>query len=416
MRVDHIYKMEGIKMKIFFLISLASSMLLAAESSQLSLKPSLYSRGGITMNMLKTKEGAGTDRFNLGAWGDQTNAVSNNLTELTLEAKYGESLKYTYGVDVENSNRFYNGTQQSLHERLNFMEFYQENMSLWFGNRAYRGDGDYLLMNWPLDEHNLLGGGIRFEKVGQVNLEFAAGIKANFESAPHNINIWINKIEYPLANGKLKSNIEVHKINAPTRQDSLAYITGGQYQRWGDTIMSGSLYNIFVLNYSKGNIYSGTMRSLFNSSDKHNLASKVLAKWGGDWKSKTLGLYYAFQYQRHMGKASNQTWSFIDCHLRPIYAFTGNITLGLDFSQRYTFEMDNLQDSEGYSSSNEWQYHKTLRSAIMLAYNVRNKMFDTASARVFVGRVMSEKARQYFVGEAKTEADNFVRFSYEISL
>jgi len=393
-------------MKTLFFLILTSTLCIA---SSWKLSPHLYSRGGATFNGQLSKKAISKEAFNAGAWGDESNAIRNNLTEITLNVSYGKNFKYVYGVDVDNSNRFFdkNDTKMPLNERLSYLEFYEGDFSFWFGNRAFRGDGDYLIQNWPLDEHNMLGGGIQIKEIGPVNIEFAYGIRK--ESDPYTRNILINKIVYPLPAGKIKTNIELHQINAENSgEKSLAWIGGAQYQRWGDRILGGSLYNIAVVNLSRGNIYGGTMQSAFNKVSKHEAATKILVKWGGDWKAKGYGLYYAVQYQDHRGDDSNEKWSFVDIYARPVYALTKNITTGFDYVMREVFTHENL-------TWDSWNTHEAVRAAIMLAYNLSNRMFDTPSFRIFTGRMMSEKPRNYFSGEEETKADNFIRFDYEIS-
>ncbi len=396
--------MEKLSFALLILISTV------AVAKDWKFTPHIYSRGGVTSTADLRKEGNGKEKFNLGSWNDESNAFRNNLTEITIEAQYNNKMKYTYGMDTDDSNRYYKKDDSSekkpLNERLNFIEFYGENKSFWFGNRASRGDGDYLLQNWPLDNHNMFGGGARFEKLGPLNIEFAYGLRRDVN--PYNINLYINKIEMPLPNGKIKTNIEMHTVNnRDTNQKSKAYIVGGQFQRWGDKIYGGNLYNIFVVNYSKGRIYGGTMQSAFDSSNKNDLASKYLVKWGGDYKFNKYGIYYTFQYQNHRSKDKSEHWELIDFQLRPIFAITDNINTGIDYAMR----------EELHATAKPWWAEADVeRIALMLSYNMKNDTFGNPAVRAFIGQIHSEVPRQYVSNELAKRKEKFIRLDYEISI
>ncbi len=49
-------------------------------------------------------------------------------------------------------------------------------LSLWAGSRMYRGDDAYLLNWWPLDNLNMVGGGLRFDAGDSVTLQAAIGM------------------------------------------------------------------------------------------------------------------------------------------------------------------------------------------------------------------------------------------------
>lgn len=370
----------------------------------------LYSRGGITTSAKMDKKAASKDVFNLGAWGDESNTIRNNLTELTVEAKFKKNFKYVYGVDVDNNARFQGESSTPLNERLNYIEFLENKYSVWAGSRAYRGDGDYFTQSWPLDEHNLFGGGIRLEKILNLNIEFAYGIKKVTD--PYTINIFINKLEYPLKNGKIKTNIEIHKVNdASDMYKSLTYMGGLQVQRWGDKLFGGDLYNIFVVNYSHGYVYGGAMQSVFNTEDKELLASKYLVKWGGDWKSKVYGFYYTLQYQHHGSFTKRIKWSFVDVYLRPVYIINSRFTTGVDYAQRYI--IDNHVGTDW--GADNYKLYENKRLALMLAYGLKDKNFGSPNIRAFVGRMIGEKSREYFSGEGSKRDETFVRLDYEVS-
>ncbi len=399
---------------LFFVLALAiiSFTLLAGDWN---LDPHLYSRGGITVKDDFSRKGVNEENFNLGAWSGESNAFAPPLTEITLEVKKGDKFKYTYGVDVGNNMRFFdkNTTPTPLNERLNFVEFiHSAQTSFWFGQRAYRGDGDFLTRSFPFDEHNMLGGGVRMEKIGPVNLEFAYGIKERTEQS-RLINILINKAEYPLSNGKIKTNLELHQINDKKSQNrSTAYMGGVQFQRWGDKVFGGDLYNLFLLNYSNGDIYGGSMRSAFNSSDKDSLASKWLLQWSGDFKTPNYATYYTFKYQNHLGADGNQDWSYLDIHLRPIYILNKNFLTGIDCQRRIVIN-DSLV--AGATNIASWAADQDgSRIALMVAYALEDKQYELPTISMFVGTIQKDRATQFYSGQSASKSENFIRVNYEI--
>ena len=384
------------------------------------MKPNIYSRGGITLKEDLSAKASLKDNFNLGPWSQESNAISDPLTEITLTASQGDSIRYTYGVSVSSNERlcdgsekglnerFYDGSEKGLNERLNFVEFLNKNQSIWFGQRAYRGDGDYLTRSFPFDEKNMLGGGVRFEKFGPVNLEFAYGVAV--QSAPYNVNMFINKIEYPLSNGKIKSNIELHKVSdSNDANKSMAYMAGVQWQRWGDKLLGGSLYNIALINYSSGYI-GGTMESVYKNLNKDKAESKILIKWGGDYKTKKFATFYTFKYQGHKGAEANQSWSYLDIHLRPVYAFFERYSYGVDFQTRLILNDEDSGVKSGASNG------EATRIALMIAYNLKDKSFDLPNISMFVGTMSKGKDTDFYGTGTSKKSATFIRLNYEISI
>ncbi len=413
-------------MKFLILCMIALLCTAAIAQDSWTFKPSVYARGGVSMKSNMTQRISNKNVLNLGIWSEESNAVSNPLTEVTIEAKKGDEVKLVYGIDVDNNTRHVDGstTSGALRERLAYIEFYQGPRSLWFGNRAYRGDGDYLARNFVLDEHNMLGGGIRLENfIGKWHTELAYGVKEhtdpfgddNQTTAPYVINLYINKWERPLATGKFKVNLELHDVNPKIRKvnessNSYAHMIGAQFQDWGAKIFGANWYNMLVVNYSRGFIYGGSMKSAFNDANKDNKPSKYLVKWAGDIKKGNKGIYYSNQMQRHMGKGQDKRIVFWDVNVRPVMGITEHLSTGIDLAQRFVSESPNCVDYE-------WACYQTNgRYSLMLAYNLKDQPFDTPVLSMFVGHMKRRGSTEFTSGSAKKKHENFIRLNYEISI
>lgn len=401
----------------------SSALLLVVASNvcaEVKITPSIYSRGGMTRSTdLKSRHilDNGDDRkdFNLGAWGDESNTISDDLTELTAKFDLNSNFYYTYGVDINGNRRFLEGNEtadhKSLDERLNFLTFKDNDFSLWVGQNAYRGDGDYLTRNFPFDEHNMMGGGVRIEKMGPINIEFAYGEVTQEVTDPKVVNLFINKIEYPLTNGKLKTNLELHRINATSdTNESKTFLAGVQLQRWGIKLLDGNFYHIMLINYSNGYVYGGQMQSGYNEISKDLDESKILAQWAGDWKwANEKALYFTVKYQEHSGNNDNQKWSFVDYYVRPVKNVTPNTAIGLDLAQRFITK-------ENKDSNKSWMENGTnSRVAFMASYHLKDKMFELPSVSLFAGRIFKDKPTQFFTDKPSAREEDFLRLNYEVA-
>lgn len=400
-----------------------------------SFKPSIYSRGGLTythgLSNLSQRD-TFEDPFNLGSYADETDAIRPNLTEAQVVFTYKNKVRYTYGFDVNNDQRMANGNRngnrERLNERLSFLEYLDGNYTYWFGQRAYRGEGEYLTGKWFLDELNIFGGGVRIEKITpKLNAEFAYGVvdqrDQDFVSGvvARPENVFVNKIEYPMANGKIKTNLEIHRVNSDFKnQRSYSYVIGGEYQRWGDKLGGGSLYNRFILNYSHGPIGQGMMTALANvrhdpldpnatiNRFKTRHPSKVLFAWNGDYKNNALKVYYNAVFQRHAAKNDKVRWTTLDLYLRPMYNVKGNFYAGIDYAGRVKSSRTNVVQNQ----VNAWQSAKAHRYALMGEYKPN---WQDTSFRVLIGRINSKAVRPYTTGGNKKNA-SFIRLGYEVSI
>ena len=317
--------------------------------------PHIYARGGVTYDadFSRSTTTGKSGAWNAGPWNEESNLFATPLTEITIDAKYGDDFVFTYGVEVEDNNRNNNGTASSVNERLAYLTYYFGDHSLWFGTRPYRSEAEFLTRAFNFDNNNLYGGGVRFEKIGPVNVEFAYGSReATNDGGGFNehTNFIINKVEYPLANGRILSAVEIqqhHRTDIDPNNDpdtadrSDGYTVGVSYQRWGDVVFGGNLYNQFLVHYGKGYLTQTSMGTAFSTFDKDNAASKITLQWNGDWKAQKYGVYWAAIYQSHQGKDSTGTledsdlqWQFADLIVRPQYGVLPNVTVGAEYLRR----------------------------------------------------------------------------------
>ncbi len=418
-----------------------SSMLLlglvatsGAQAQEWTFKPEIYARGGTTYKSDFSRTAAindagGAGAFNFGPYG-QESLISYPLTEATAHIAYGDEFKYHLGVDVSGNRRFdtKNETKTFVAERVNYLEFLvSEGISIWYGNRPYRSFPEFLTRSFLFDEKNILGGGVRFEKVGPLNIELAYGsFGDNFQNGTVDVqdhtNVFINKLEYPLENGAIKTNLEIQQTKRTASDDANeagthGYLAGVSYQRWGDTVLGGGLYNQLILQYSKGFINKHIMQSAFNTFDADNQASKYLLTWNGDWKSSQYALYWVGIYQQHQGKSdtidsSDLVWTTLDGTIRPLYALTPNINLGVELSRRTV-----LKEGDALPTGYPWATNTGMSKwAGLVQYTLENKNWNYPNIGVMAGEVKKDKPTQFFSSEKAKKASHFVHFFYEVNI
>lgn len=428
-------------MKRILIASLLMASTVSAHASDWSITPKIYSRGGFTQSADLTAKGTDLSDgdngkiWNMGAWGDESNAFMKNLTEIDMVSNYKDLATFVYGIDVDSSQRWEesDGTKP-VNERQAYLEFHKifnGKGDLWFGRRAYRGFGDLMTGSFPLDEKNMYGFGLKLP-VGPGQWEFAySTYDANAEgdsartkwSTEENFttNIYINKYILPIKDGNVTVNTEIHQNNSKdSDNDSISYMAGAQYARWNMKLFGAGWYNIFVLNYSNGNINEGMMRSVFNSTNKDEKASKVLFKIGGDLKTDKWSTFYNFRYQKHMGDDSSEDWQFTDILVRPMYALTGNVGIGIDYIQRLVIkEGDALKELNWGAESNNPAKANMWRAGLMLNYHLNkggHNLFQNAEISVLAGRIHKQVANPFFQGRGTQKDANFLRFKYTIEI
>ena len=417
-----------------------------AFAQEWTFTPEIYSRGGVTYKSDFSKEMGPGDRykaFNLGPYNEE-GLIDYPLTEVTVHAAYGDSFKFHYGFDVNGNRQYLYKDDQSpanktyLAERVAYGEFKVGNgVSLWYGNRPFRSPPEFLSRSFFFDEKNLLGGGVRFEGLGPINVDFAYGSKVNeFGTGAGTTqeidNIFINKIEYPLENAAIRTNLELHRTNKNVVSDdgelsTTAYVFGVAYQRWGDQVLGGSLYNQLVVHTSKGYIGNGAMSSAFQPSDdqkfdKAKEPAKVLVAWNGDWKSKQYGAYWLALYQDHKGENPNysneeMSWKFIDGMIRPVYALTANVTLGFELARRSILKEGRGLRESAYNGTNDWATNGgSTRWGGLISYHLENRNFDYPTIGIYAGEIRRDKAAQFYASQEAEKSTHFVRFYYEVKI
>ncbi len=435
------YTVKQISSMLLLGAALLSGQALAQEWT---FTPEIYSRGGVTYKSNFSKEVGPGDRykaFNLGPYNEE-GLIDSSLTEVTLHSAYGDSFKFHYGFDVNGNRQYQNRSDQDasnktyLAERVAYGEFkVGGGVSLWYGARPFRSPPEFLSRAFLFDEKNLLGGGVRWENLGPVNVDLAYGTKVNDSgtgaaATQETDNILINKIEMPLDNGAVKTNFEYHRTNKNVASGNgelgtTGYILGVAYQRWGDQVLGGNLYNQLILQTSKGYIGSGGMSSAFqrNNDDgkfsKDFESSKVLAAWNGDWKAKQYGVYWLAMYQEHRGQnpaysKSDMVWKFADAMIRPVYALTPNVTVGAELDRRSV-----LKEGKGLTEDTNltWATNNgATRWGGLVSYNLENRNFDYPTIGVYAGEIIKDKATQFYSSQAAEHSTHFVRFYYEVKI
>jgi len=430
--------------KGLFLAIAAVTISGVAQAQAWNFTPQIYSRGGYTLSSDLAHRGSNDpgaleSKWNLGPWQSESNMFAPPLTEVTVQAAYGDDFRFFYGFDVVNDNRFSDGQRSPLAQRVAYLEYLRGDMSLWFGSRPYRSEAEYLSRNYTFDEKNLMGGGVRFERVGPLNIELAYGSKEIRKDAPTTemLNVIINKLEYPLDNGVIRTNVEIQQYKRRSFQNpsedanTHSYMAGVAYKRWGDRVLNGNLYNQLIAHYSTGYISEHFMGSVFafgiyespqqdaRSPDRYAddfEANKLLLQWNGDWKAERLGLYWASFYQAHTGKdslgvveKSEMKWTTFDSYIRPQYGVLDNVTVGAEYARRVI-----LDEGDGVPS---WAKNQgTSRWALMVNYHLENRYFDNPVISLFVGEVHHDQAKQFFDSRHAENNSHFIRLNYEINI
>ncbi len=430
-----------------------TALFVASASSALAgdwtFNPKLYVRGGFTQSIDFDAKGDGVSPFNANGY-NETNAFQNGLTELDLHAMYKDKAKIVYGINVDKNERFEKNpggfgtddnnaaqTQRNnglVKERQAYIEMYKavgDKGTLWFGRRPYRGFGDYMDGTFPLDERNMFGGGIMLDDFGIGRYEVAYGTNEKGDDGSvtddnYTTNFLLNKYIIGIDNGNITLNGEIHQNNSIAKEnESYGYMIGGQYARWNMSLLGAKWYNIFVLNYSHGHLGSvdaGEMSSAFDSYKKNEQAQRLTFKIGGDLKSSAWSMFYTIKYQNHMGdkkdnnghKVAGQNWQFTDLMIRPMYALTSNVGIGVDGLTRIVLK------EPGSSSAASWARDGDMwRLAAVANYHLDaggENLFQNAEISLFAGRAHHDKETGYFKGRGTSKDADFVRVKYTMEI
>ncbi len=411
----------------------------AAEDTW-TFKPEIYARGGATYKSDFSRE-AGRGRssaFNNGPYLEES-LIDSPLTEVTLHSSYGDQFIYHLGFDVDSNRRFVSKSdgpnKAPLTERINFLEFKSTpDVSIWYGNRPFRSPPEFLSRAFLFDEINILGGGVHIDNLGPLKADFAYGSFEDDSSdattsvtTQEHTNVVIQKLELPLSNGTIKSNFELQQTKKTTSDGvgeagTHGYLAGLAWQRWGDVVLGGGLYQQFIAHYSQGYIARSIMSTPFNEFDKDHAASKLLVGWNGDWKMDKFALYWLALYQANQGDAEgiarkDIVWSTLDGMVRPVYALTPQLNVGMEWDRRAAVKEGNALRSGYNGKTFEWATNNgSTRLGALVNYTLRNKNFNTPTIGIFAGEVKKDRLVQFYNSEAPKKSTRFVHFFYEVSI
>jgi hypothetical protein len=172
-----------------------------------------------------------------------------------------------------------------------------------------------------------------------------------------------------------------------------------------------------ILHYSKGYINKHLMQSAFNTYDVDNQATKYLLTWNGDWKASKYALYWVGVYQQHQGKSetidsSDLVWTTLDGTLRPLYAVTPNVNLGVELSRRAV-----LKEGDALASNFAWATNTGMSKwAGLVQYTLENKNWNYPNIGVMAGEIRKDKATKFFSSEEAKNSTHFVHFFYEVNI
>ncbi len=215
---------------------LAGGLVLGSMAAQAAedFKPvelSAYARAGLKVG----KSGKSGDRIDeTGGFARNTRLLEGQYFELGVNNNLSKDNHFkvtvAMGGDTFHCNNVWTSADNQFALRDMFFEMKKTpadpRLGLWFGSRMYRGDDIYLYDHWPLDNQNLLGGGVSFSD--HNTYEFAIGAKkdntfgaVNSSDNPFTYStqrfILIQKTTFPLpGDRKFKTNVEFNFIPAGT--------------------------------------------------------------------------------------------------------------------------------------------------------------------------------------------------------
>jgi len=277
------------------------------------------------------------------------------------------------------------------------------NMTLWSGSRMYRGNDIYLLDDWLLDDHNMVGFGLQCE--GTVSSELAigahsgstytAGPGATLDVGNSQRYLLIHKLSVPMGSDrKLKTNFELHYLpkatvtyNATTAMEApsgYGVALGAQTDLWkGQTL---------VANLAYGDVTGAleTFPSSFDVSAPLNLQKKagsaagVLALSGAyDFQDSKWGYLYAVVLNGTKPAGSSAGWATTGS-IRPLYAMTEHFRLG--------FEVDATYYLAALNSGSDVSY---LQLSPMLEYAMNKNVWGSPKFRLIASNAIYADNRPY---------------------
>lgn len=217
--------LPGLSAIFYTVVTCLSMGALAATEFKREIIPQGYARTNLQIGKdLRKGENLKTGFM----WGTGNRLQEGQYFELGFLAKAYPQSRLSFLIAGGGDSFHYSDTWASTFAIRNlFLEIDNKNtdpdFTLWFGSRMYRGTDIYLFDLWPLDSHNLLGGGvqvpnflrsgIRFEAaVGTKHAQTVEKIDSAVDSISTEFNtqryILIGKLEKSLPNWTLKINAE----------------------------------------------------------------------------------------------------------------------------------------------------------------------------------------------------------------
>lgn len=337
----------------------------AATDSDIKYEFSAYARTGFLLNASGEKSGKLWNGF---AFHNRLQEGSYFELTATTHLQQNTHFVLTLGNDTlpPHYSGIWPGTGFALRNLYLEMEALPDSpsLSVWFGSRMYRGHSIYLWDSWPLDQQNLLGGGIKLQTA--LPMEVALGVKNEsslFSSQiPTTINnqnahhyIFIHKLHLtPHTEANWRTNVELHylphaqildglqAIETPTE---LAGVFGFQFHlRKSHT---------FTLNYGTGTV-GDSITTPTTSFDP--LATTRMTHLGshalniildGGKEFEQMGYLYALASQIQKLR-SDSTRGALTFSLRPLYYWTPRLHVGGELDLTHYFVNDNDTSNISY--------------------------------------------------------------------
>jgi hypothetical protein len=225
----------------------------------------------------------GADDLNTG-WGAHNRLQEGQYFELAFQAKPFPATTFVTTLSSGSTSYPYDNSIGSSGFNVRNLYLIQDDLndgkgSLWFGARMFRGDSIYLFDTWPLDDHDILGGGYvrrmnesQMEFIIGTNKDSAYGIPGNSRmtssgnptfSATTQRYLLIHKYEKNIKEGrKFKTNLEFQYLPKGTGTNivSGSANNGANFAIPSDYgIQAGVQANLWngnmtVINYGYGNV------------------------------------------------------------------------------------------------------------------------------------------------------------------
>ena len=285
--------------------------------------------------------------------------------------------------------------------------------SLWFGSRMYRGNDIYLFDTWPIDNQNMLGGGIGYGE--KIHVELAFGAKADAAYSGEGLTaargqryIFINKLEAPIADKKLKTNLEFHLIPKTTALFNSGVSTSTIDIPSSSGVMFAAQYPFFGTNsgffrLGSGDVVAGSFETGKAAVAEYaGVTSRIGSKFAGVGFSNAMeldafnaGVMYAVigEWTQPKGAAAA---SSVSTAIRPMYYVTGRLHAG--------FELDGVHYFKQLTGA-DIDY---LQISPMLEYAINRNVYGSPKFRLI--------ASEAFYAQNVTRYGNSVKSAFNLGL